>query len=475
MNARIDHQILLRFVWLLGIVAWMLTDGSMVAAKPPNILIFLVDDLGWSDVGFHGGSIPTPHIDRLAAAGTRLEAFYVQNLCSPTRAALLTGRYPIRHGLQLSVVRPWARYGLPLEERTLADALKQVGYTTAIAGKWHLGHVSQNYLPTHRGFDHQYGHYNGAIDYLEHTRDGGFDWHRDDQVCKDEGHATELIGKEAIRLINQQPKDKPLFLYVPFNAPHTPLQAMERDLEALRGVEPRNRRIYSAMVLGVDRMIGQIMEAIKSKGWADQTLVVFSADNGGPIGAGATNGTLRAGKGTPYEGGVRAAAFATWPGVIPAGKALNEPLHVVDWYPTLVRLAGGSLDQPLPIDGKNLWPALTEQAPSPHEEILLHAAPGVAAMRCGKWKLIGKWGRDAKDPDTNSASMIPNDPVDWELYDLLDDPAEETNLAEAEPHQVEAMKKFLLKYQEAAVPPRNKPKPPNFLAPAVWGQFPASN
>jgi arylsulfatase A-like enzyme len=453
----------------------MLMEGSMVAAKPPNILFFLVDDLGWSDVGFHGGSIPTPNIDRLAAAGTRLEAFYVQNLCSPTRAALLTGRYPIRHGLQMSVVRPWAQYGLPLEERTLADALKQAGYTTAIVGKWHLGHASPNYLPTRRGFEHQYGHYNGAIDYVEHTREGGFDWHRDDQICRDEGHATELIGKEAIRLIDQQPEDKPLFLYIPFNAPHTPLQAIEEDLEVFRGVEPRNRRIYSAMVRGVDRMIGQIMEAIESRGWADQTLVLFSADNGGPTGAGATNGKLRAGKGTPYEGGVRAAAFATWPGVIPAGKELDEPLHMVDWYPTLIRLAGGSLDQPLPIDGKNLWPALTEQAPSPHEEILLHAAPGVAAIRRGKWKLIGKWGREPKDPDTNASSMIPSEKVEWELYDLLDDPLEEVNQAEARPQEAEAMKQSLLKYQQAAAPPRNRPKPPNFQAPLVWGQFPDSN
>lgn len=475
MTTRIDDRSLVWFAMLLAMVIGTLTESSPAAAKPPNILIFLVDDLGWSDVGFHGGSIPTPHIDRLAAAGTKLEAFYVQNLCSPTRAALLTGRYPIRHGLQLSVVRPWASYGLPLEERTLAEALRAAGYTTAIVGKWHLGHVSSNYLPTQRGFDHQYGHYNGAIDYLEHTRDGGFDWHRDDQVCRDEGHATELIGNEAIRLIEQQPEDKPLFLYVPFNAPHTPLQAMERDLEAMQGVEPRNRRVYSAMVLGVDRMIGQIMKTIESKGWSDQTLVVFSSDNGGPTGAGATNGTLRAGKGTPYEGGVRAAAFATWPGVIPAGRKLNEPLHIVDWYPTLVSLAGGSLDQPLPIDGKNLWPALTKQASSPHEEILLHAAPGVAAIRCGKWKLIGKWGRDAKDPDTNSASMIPSEPVAWELYDLLDDPSEQTNLAEAEREQLEAMQQSLLKYQRAAVPPRNRPKPPNFQTPSVWGQFPASN
>src|SRR5262245_25774119 len=187
------------------------------AAKPPqpNIVFLLADDLGWADVGWHGGEIQTPHLDRLAAAGARLEQFYVQPVCSPTRAALMTGRYPMRHGLQVGVVRPWAQYGLPLEERTLPQALQEAGYVTAICGKWHLGHFRPEYLPTRRGFDHQYGHYNGALDYFTHVRDGGFDWHRDDRVCHDEGYTTHLLAKEAVRLIRAHDGQKPLFLYVP--------------------------------------------------------------------------------------------------------------------------------------------------------------------------------------------------------------------------------------------------------------------
>lgn len=196
--------------------------AALPAAAPrPNIIIFLADDLGWSDVGWHGGDIATPHLDRLAAAGAKLEQFYVLPVCSPTRAALLTGRYPIRHGLQLSVVRPWAQYGLPLEERTLPQALREAGYTTAISGKWHLGHFRPEYQPTRRGFDTQYGHYNGQIDYFTHARDGGHDWHRNDRESRDAGYSTTLIGNEAVRVVEQADPRKPFFLYVPFNAPHS--------------------------------------------------------------------------------------------------------------------------------------------------------------------------------------------------------------------------------------------------------------
>src|SRR6188768_2978594 len=172
------------------------------APSKPNVVIIVADDMGFADVGFNGSTdIKTPNLDRLAVSGVKLDQWYVQPLCSPTRAALLTGRYPMRHGLQVGVVRPWASYGLPLEERTLAQALRDAGYETAITGKWHLGHFQPAYLPTHRGFDHQYGHYNGALDYNTHERDGGFDWHKDDKVNRDQGYSTHLIAREASRLI----------------------------------------------------------------------------------------------------------------------------------------------------------------------------------------------------------------------------------------------------------------------------------
>src|SRR4051812_17244325 len=192
---------MLRFAYALVTLFALL---PVVRAEAPNIVFILADDLGREDCGFMGGKeIKTPNIDKLAAAGAKLDAFYVQPVCSPTRAAFMTGRYPMRHGLQVGVVRPWAQYGLPLEERTLPQALKEAGYATAIIGKWHLGHFAPEYLPTSRGFDHQYGHYNGALDYFTHIRDGGFDWHKDDKACRDEGYSTHLIAKDAVKFVNE--------------------------------------------------------------------------------------------------------------------------------------------------------------------------------------------------------------------------------------------------------------------------------
>src|SRR5262245_42057809 len=366
----------------------ILLCNQVLAASRPNIIYLLIDDLGFTDVGFHGSEIKTPHIDKLAAGGARLEAFYVQPVCSPTRAALMTGRYPMRHGLQVGVVRPWAQYGLPLEERTLPQALQEAGYFTAICGKWHLGHFQREYLPTKRGFSHQYGHYNGALDYFTHERDGGFDWHRNDQVCRDEGYTTKLLGDEAVSLIEHHDAARPLFLYVPFNAPHSPLQAPQEYLDRYQSIQNQQRRTYAAMVNCVDDQIGRIVEALENRGLRENTLIAFSSDNGGPINLGATNGPLRAGKATLYEGGVRVSAFANWPGKISAGSVVTEPLHMVDWYPTLLNLAGASLQQKLPLDGLDAWPTITAGKPTPHKEILHNTTPGNGAIRVGDWKLV---------------------------------------------------------------------------------------
>src|SRR5205823_1700777 len=215
-----------------------------------------------------------------------------------TRAALMTGRYPMRHGLQVGVVRPWAQYGLPLNERTLAQALRAAGYSTAIIGKWHLGHFQRDYLPTMRGFDHQYGHYNGMLDYFTHERDGGFDWHRNDKVNRDEGYTTTLLGNEAVQLIEKHAQKKPLFLYMAFNAPHTPLQALPEHLKQYEHIKDQKRQSYSAMVHAVDEQIGRIIAALEKAGMLENTIIVFASDNGGPLGLGATNGTLRGGKGS---------------------------------------------------------------------------------------------------------------------------------------------------------------------------------
>jgi arylsulfatase A-like enzyme len=343
-------------------------------------------------------------------------------------------------------------------------------------------------LPTKRGFLHQYGHYNGALDYFTHERDGGFDWHRNDEVCRDAGYTTTLLGDEAVKLIEHHDTAKPLFLYVPFNAPHSPLQAPQEYLDRYAGIENRQRRTYAAMVSCVDDQIGRIAAALDQRGISKDTLIVFSSDNGGPTGLGATNGPLRDGKGSLYEGGVRVAAFATWPGQIKSGATINEPLHIVDWYPTLVKLAGGGgqREGQLPLDGRDAWPTIAGGEPSPHEEILLNTTPRNGAIRVGEWKLVvngsrseiggpgqdtaapakgkkGKKGKKAKTAVREVADSV-------ELFNLAEDLGEKNNLADEHPDKVRDLRARLDAYARAAAPPKQVPKAADFQVPKVWGE-----
>jgi arylsulfatase A-like enzyme len=435
----------------------------------PNVIYFLVDDLGREDCGFMGGKeIRTPNIDKLAAGGARLDAYYVQPLCSPTRAALLTGRYPMRHGLQKGVVKPWARYGLPLEETTIADDLTAAGYATGIFGKWHLGHFDPAYLPTKRGFTRQYGHYNGALDYFTHQRDGGHDWHSDDRVSHDEGYATDLIGQRAAEFIAEHAGKRPFFAYVPFNAVHSPYQPPKDGAEAYPNLKGQ-RRNYAAMLTSVDDAVGRIVEAVENAGQRDNTLFIFSSDNGGPApGRISDNGDYRDGKGSLYEGGVRVAAFATLKGKIPEGGTITEPMHAVDWRPTLQKLCGAATSNDLPMDGVNIWPTLTEGAPSPHDVILLNTTPDVGAIRAGDWKLIVR--QTAARPRPRARRRQVQQGQDVELYNLNEDPYERTNLADQEPAKVKELKSRLAKFAEQAAPPKAGPEPESFKAPKVWGE-----
>ncbi|WP_435009400.1 arylsulfatase B [Tundrisphaera lichenicola] len=463
----------------LGLV--LFGPSSEAADDPPirpNIIYFLVDDLGWGDVGWHGSEIRTPQLDKLAAAGAKLEQFYVQPVCSPTRAALMTGRYPMRHGLQVGVVRPWAQYGLPLEERTLPQALKEAGYETAICGKWHLGHFRPEYLPTHRGFDHQYGHYNGALDYFTHVRDGGFDWHRDDRENHDEGYSTQLLAREAARRIESRDRSRPMFLYVPFNGIHAPHQVPESYKTPYAGLkEPR--RTYAGMLAAVDEAVGQIVEAVDRAGLRKDTLFLFSSDNGGPNpGKVTSNGPLRGAKGTLYEGGVRVPASATWEGHIKPGSVIQAPLHAVDWYPTLLGLAGASTSQTLPLDGRDAWPAIIEGAPSPHDAILLNTSPRSGAIRVGEWKLIihaagiddgdEVQAAERSEPETEPSTKI--DSMKAELFHLADDPNERHDLAKSNPGKVAELRARYSEFARQAIPPKAAPKPPGFRSPRVWGE-----
>ena len=440
-----------------------LLAGETLKNKP-NIVFILADDLGWKDVGYHGGEIKTHNIDRLASEGTRLEQFYVQPVCSPTRSSLMTGRYPIRYGLQVGVVRPWAKHGLPLEERTLAQALREVGYVTAVHGKWHLGHLSYEYLPTSRGFDHQYGHYNGALDYFTHIRDGGLDWNRDDKPLREEGYTTNLIGSESVRLIEQHDISKPLFLYVPFNAPHSPFQAPQPYLDMYIHIKVKNRRTYAAMVTCMDDVIGQIIAALDKRGMMRNTLIIFCSDNGG-VERVANNSPLRGSKGTLYEGGVRVPAIAVWHGVLGAGAVVNEALHIVDMYPTILKLAGASLEQVLPIDGRDVWSTIAKGDSSPHDEILLNCTPFSGAIRRGNWKLAYNAHLNANyiGPKLNNNK--------FELFNLTDDPYEKINLLEKNPKKFQELKQRLEVYAKQAVKPNMPPNemPEDFKVPKIWG------
>ena len=458
------HRILPLLVAACAAPAFAQDDAA--AAPRPHIVVLLADDLGWGDVGFHDSRIPTPHIDALAERGVRLEQFYVQPVCSPTRGALMTGRYPMRLGLQCGVVRPWAEHGLPLDERTLADALRDAGYATAISGKWHLGHSAPGYLPTRRGFDRQYGHYNGALDYFTHVRDGGHDWHENDAVNRDEGYATDLIADAAIEMLAEHDKERPLFLYVPFNAPHTPLQAPEEWTEKFPQFEDRSRRIYAAMVACMDDAVGRILAALDTHGFErENTLVFFCSDNGGIRSLG-SNGPLRAQKGRLYEGGVRVPAVMSWPGRLEAGKGVDEPLHIVDLYPTLLRLAGANAEQEHPLDGLDAWATIADGAPSPHDVILHNVTPWSGALRAGRWKLVLNGASPA-----NATAGPPRDT--WELFDIPADPGETQDVRTDHPEVFAKLRERLATFRKAAVAPNIPPNraPEGFESPAVWGEF----
>ncbi|MEY3853508.1 MAG: Arylsulfatase [Verrucomicrobiota bacterium] len=427
-------------------------------ANKPNIVFLLVDDLGYADCGFNGGTqIKTPNIDRLAKSGTIIDSHYVQPVCSPTRSTLLTGRYPTHTGVY-TIVSPGAPWGLPLAERTLADALRSAGYRTALTGKWHLGEFEKAFQPNARGFDHQYGHFFGMLDYYTHERMNKLDWFRNGEPLKEEGYTTHLITAEACKVIATTDAAKPIFLYVPFNGVHSPFQVPDNYLKPYANLKG-NRQKLAGMLAAVDEAIGKIEDALRKSGRLENTLIVFSSDNGGPPPG--DNTPLRDFKGSIYEGGTRAAAFATWPGRIPADKRAAQPMHMVDWYPTLIKLAGGSLEQKLPIDGRDVWPMLTKGAPSPHDAILSVSTQGPtrAAVRMGDWKLMVNGNADADSGEDDGATKAKKkgkaaagkyEPV--ALYNLADDPSESKNLAAAQPDRVKAMRARLADLLKDAVP-----------------------
>src|SRR6266852_8200212 len=253
----------------------LLAASGALAAEPalkPNIVYIVADDLGWKDVGFHGSDIKTPTIDKLAAEGARLEQFYAQPMCTPTRAALMTGRYPFRYGLQTAVIPSGHTFGLATDEWLLPQALKEAGYETAIIGKWHLGHADREYWPRQRGFDYQYGPLIGEIDYFTHEQHGVMDWYRDNKLVKEKGYTTTLIGNEAVKFVARQDAAKPFFLHLTFNAPHTPYQAPQAYLDRYKNISDLSRRAYAASITAMDDQIGRVLEALDKKKLRENTL-----------------------------------------------------------------------------------------------------------------------------------------------------------------------------------------------------------
>jgi arylsulfatase A-like enzyme len=433
-------------------------------------VFFLADDLGWNDVSYHGSEIPTPNIDALAASGARLEALYASPTCTPTRASLMTGRYPMRLGLQSGVLRPHSRYGLPLGERTLAELLQSAGYETAICGKWHLGFFEAAYRPTERGFEHQYGNYNGAVDYLSKTRQGGIDWQRDDvplvvregAVARlapgEEGYATDLIAREAVHVIENRDPDRPLFLYVPFTAPHAPLRAPSEDIARLSRIEDPNRRLYAAVVHRMDARIGTVLEALERKGMREDTLIVFASDNGGDTQFGSSNAPFSDGKRGIGEGGLRVPGVVVWPGRIQP-RAIPSPVSFVDWLPTFAKLAGVDV-KATETDGVDLSSILEEGGELERTTLLLHLEPDRGSARSGAWKLV-----------VHGDLLAEGAPFRATLFDLDRDPAETTDRSADQAGLVQTLTERLRGWSREAAPALgwpNDPPPAGYSAPDVW-------
>ena len=409
------------FNHLVALMLFAVPAGLLFAAEPtktkPNVVLIVSDDMGWKDVGFHGSEIRTPNLDRLVAEGVELDRFYAYPICSPTRVALMTGRSPIRYGI-LSPVGKSSK-ALPVEEFILPQAFKAAGYQTFMTGKWHLGVPDETAMPHRRGFDHHYGFLSGFIDYYTHTdtRRRQLDWMRNGEPVNEEGYSTDLLADEAIRLVEGRDRAKPFFLYLPFGAAHSPLQAPEKVIAKYNDIADRDRRVYAAMVDAMDSAIGRVLKAVGKQDELDNTLVIYFNDNGGAR-AGADNGHLAKGKGSVYEGGIRVAAAMRWPGAIPAGKKSTQLMSVMDLFPTLIEAAGIERGNAKPFDGRSVWPAIKDGKEVGRDGVVIASPQELAVLR-GRWKYI-RSGRE----DSQRAPR---------LFDVVKDPGETTDLAGEKP------------------------------------------
>lgn len=434
----------------LAAVALLFVSGASAPLRgaPPNFVFIMADDLGWADVGFHGGVAPTPRLDRLAQENRELTQHYVAPVCSPTRAGLLTGRYWSR----FDVTSPQNTRALPWNVVTLPRVLKEAGYDTCLAGKWHLGSRPE-WGPGRFGFDHSYGSLAGGVGPWTHFYKRGpysRTWHRNGELLAEPGHVTDLITAEAVRWIGSR-SQRPFFLYVPFTAVHLPVDEpavwLDRVPPNVVGDVPRH---YVACIMHLDDAVGRIVDALDEAGHRENTLLVFTSDNGGSTASNndqrypdgdypegplpGDNRPLRGRKGQLYEGGIRVPTIASWPGRLPAGPC-DVPLHITDWAPTFCAAAQTSPAQTsephslaageLAWDGADVGPILAGRAPEA-DRPLYWVAPNyrARAVRLGDWKLILS-GDDARPRA--------------ELFNLAADPGEAENLAASMPEKVASL------------------------------------
>ncbi len=403
--------------------------------RKPNIVIILADDAGYGDFGFQGSrEMLTPNIDALARQGVLYEQAYATTpFCSPSRAGLLTGRHPLRYGFEFNLTHDPAPgidpafMGLAKGERTLADRLKAIGYRTIAVGKWHLGDAPQ-FHPNARGFDHFYGLIGGNSSYFpESVKPGALQ--RNGAAATARAYLTDDFAAEAIAQIDAA-AGQPFLLYLAFTAPHTPMDATAADIARFRHIADPQRRRLAAMMWGLDRATGRVLEALKARGLERNTLVIFTNDNGGDaIGLDADNRPLRGMKGTLLEGGIRVPMIVRWPDGTGAGERRSHPVSLMDIVPTALTLAGGTL--PRGLDGFPLLPAGSKA-----ERTLHWRYDTVAAMRQGPWKLL-------RFPDRAP-----------QLYNLAQDPGEAHDLAPAQPERLAAMMKALFAWEGTVEHPR---------------------
>lgn len=475
---------------------------QIVLGRQPHIVFILADDYGFNDVGYHNPRIKTPNLDNLAASGVRLENYYVQPICTPTRSQLFSGRYQIHTGLQHGIIWPSQANALPKNDTTIASKLKESGYSTHMVGKWHIGFYKREFIPTQRGFDSFFGYLTGGEDYYSHrNRLGypskkfadftGYDLRRNEDVAINASgkYSTFLFTDEAVKIISSHEEDKPLFLFVAYQAVHSPLEVPEQYMEQYKDISNHARRMYAGMVTCMDEGIGNITKALQDHGLWDDTVLFFSTDNGGQIYAGGNNWPLRGWKGSMWEGGMRGVGLVYSKLLTKPGQINTEMIHVTDWYPTIVHLSGGSVEG-MPLDGYNVWETLSTGQPSPRNEILHNIDPidaywdshfepyhhcRQAAIRVGDWKLLkgcpgnGSWipPPESSYSYTQGTNYFDNINSTF-LFNIREDPEERNELSEVFPDMVSFLMKKLREYNATAVPVRY-PDPDPASNPELYG------